>query len=144
MTLRFSHRKSPTPPKSPRGPTQSVGSIPPMPGPSSDLLSHHLPITLLRPLRPFCLLSVLLLSTLPGMPFPQTATRLMPSPSSSLHATVTSPRPTPSLLFTGNRVTLAAPAPELAILRHIRPGSFFFFFHSTCYLLTFDIICWGF
>lgn len=123
-TFHFSHRKSPSPPKSPQGPAQSVPS-------GLSQLRPRLP-----PLSPSHGSGR---STRPGMPFPQIATRLMPSPSPSLHATVTSVRrPAPSPLL-----KRAALPPELSILSHIPPGTFGFSCHSTCYLLTFYVICWG-
>lgn len=107
VALHFSHSKSQSPYKRPGRPTRSTLSCPPN-CPVSALTSSPtaLPFALFWLHKPFCVAPAF---ALPGVPFPQIVTWLMPSPSSSLHTNVISMQPILTMLF--EIVTLPTPLP---------------------------------
>lgn len=137
MALHFSHSKSQSPYKRPGRPTRSTLSCPPN-CPVSALTSSPtaLPFTLFRLHKPFCVAPAF---ALPGVPFPQIVTWLMPSPSSSLHTNVISMQPILIMLF--EIVTLPTPLPPGLSTLLTELFCSFVFFHSTCYLLTLYMVC---
>lgn len=132
MALHFSHSKSQSLEQARKDLFDLPFSQPPLPYPHSDFISHLSP-------HQSCshhtgLSATSLAFALPEAPFPQISIELMSSPSSSLHANVTS-----SALITVSNVQLS---PLLCAPLSIFPTRpLFFLSHSVSYLLTYVICC---